>query len=98
MGCIHHHHSGNSSDYINSNKKYMLYYLAKGVKMNIILFKYPREMVKERRYTSHKPINWIPMGRSISNILEKMNFFEDLYTDVGKPFNGKNMNNMLMIS
>ncbi|CAL5192704.1 unnamed protein product [Lathyrus oleraceus] len=30
--------------------------------------------------------------------LEKMNFSEDLYTDVGKPFNGKNMKNMLMIS
>lgn len=30
--------------------------------------------------------------------LEKMNFFEDLYTDVDKPFIGKNLKNMLMIS
>ena len=29
--------------------------------------------------------------------LEEINFLEDVYTDVGKSFNGNNLKNMLMI-
>lgn len=87
----------------------MLYYLAKEVKINLpsIVFKYLREMVKEPKNKGSKPRKLIPLGRLISDIfvksklveeLEEMNFSKDLYTDVGKPFNGKKLKNMLMIS
>lgn len=51
LRCIYHRPAGNYADYINSDQKYMLYYLAKRVKMKLhyILFKYLREMVKETR-------------------------------------------------
>lgn len=58
-------------DYINVDHKYMLYYLDKGIKMNIpsILFKYLREMVKEIRNKVSKQWKWIPLGKLISDIL-----------------------------
>lgn len=51
LGCIHHQHVNNSANYLNTDQKYMLYYLAKGIKMNLpsIFFKYLREMDKETR-------------------------------------------------
>ncbi|XP_050876619.1 uncharacterized protein LOC127080334 [Lathyrus oleraceus] len=108
LGCIHHHPANNYVGYINVDHKYMLYYLAKGIKMILssILFKYLREMVKEIRNDGSKQRKWIPLGRLILDILvernlvaklEEMNFRDDLYTYVGKSFNGRNLKSMLMI-
>lgn len=71
MGCVHNIPSTNSFDYINIDQKYMMYYLSSRTKMNItyILFKYLRELVKETRNETPKPIKWIPLGRLISDIL-----------------------------
>lgn len=108
LGGIHHCPAGNSADYINADQKYMLYYFAKGVKMNLpsILFKYWRERVKEIRNSGSKHRKCIPLGRMILDIhveiklvakLEEMNFRDDLYTEVGKYFNRKNLKNIIMI-
>ncbi|KAI5437565.1 hypothetical protein KIW84_023614 [Lathyrus oleraceus] len=64
-------------------------------------------MVKETRNSGRKYRKWIPLGRLISDILvesklvaklEEMNFCEDLYTEMDKSFNRRNLKNMLMIS
>ena len=86
-----------------------MYYLDKGIKINFpsILFKYLREMVKETRSLVNKPRKWIPLGMLIFDILvesrlvaklEEMNFRVDLYTNMGKSLNGRNLKNMLMIT
>ncbi|KAI5427428.1 hypothetical protein KIW84_032735 [Lathyrus oleraceus] len=64
-------------------------------------------MVKETRNLCSKQRKWTPLGRLISNILlksklvarlEEMSIRDDLYTNVGKLFNGRNLKNMLMIT
>lgn len=63
-------------------------------------------MVKETRNDVSKQRKWIPLGGMISGILveskleaklEEMQFRDDLYINVGKSFNGRNLKNMLMI-
>ena len=51
LGCIHPRPSLNSQDYINTDQKYMLYYLSNSDKINflLIIFKHMKEMVKETR-------------------------------------------------
>lgn len=53
-----------------------------------------------------KPINYIPLGRLISNILIEsglvdqlisLNMMEDVTVDVGKPLNGRNLKSMGLI-
>lgn len=43
-------------------------------------------------------ISYILLESKLIEESEKMNSSKDLYTDVGKPFNGKNLKNMPMIS
>lgn len=105
LGYVHHIPSTNSFDYIKTDQKYTLFYLSSRTKMNIpsIMFKYLRELVKETRYGSLKPIKWIPLGRLISNVLFKGRLVQTLIDvgltkevdfDIGKTYNGKNMKNM----
>ena len=63
-------------------------------------------MVKETRNDGCNKRKWIPLGRLTSDILveskvvdklEEMEFRDNLYTNVGKFFNGKNIKNMIMI-
>lgn len=61
-GCVHQIPSTNHFDYINTDqKKYMLYYISFGTKMNLpsVIFKYLKEMVNETRNGVPKPRNWI---------------------------------------
>lgn len=70
------------------------------------MFKYLRDIVKKTRNLGRKPRKWIPLDILIYDILvetklvaklEEISFLEDVYTDVGKSFNGNNLKNMLMI-
>ncbi|KAI5400580.1 hypothetical protein KIW84_065459 [Lathyrus oleraceus] len=63
-------------------------------------------MLKEARNDDSNKRKLIPLGMMISDTivenklvarLEEMQFHDDLYTDVGKSFNGRNLKNMLMI-
>lgn len=71
LWCVHHRPSSDSSNYINTDQKYMLYYTSYGIKMNIpsIFFKYMRELVKETINGGTKIRKWFPMGRLISDVL-----------------------------
>lgn len=75
LGCIHHRSQTNSFDFINTDKKYMSYYISTSQKINLpsILFKYMREMVRETRDGRNKMRNLIPLGRLISNVLIERN-------------------------
>lgn len=54
LGCIHHRPSTNSSDYINTTQKYMLFFLEKGFKLALpaILFKFLSDSIRETRIGS----------------------------------------------
>lgn len=80
LGCIHHKPLSSSVDYINTNQKYMLYYLPTRTKINLpsILFKYLTEMVKNTRDGSLKLRKWIPLGRLISDTLFESKLFQTL--------------------
>lgn len=107
--CIHHRPSTNSSNYIKTNQKYMLYYLSYGIKMNLpyILFKYLGELVRETRDGSPNPKKWIPLGRLISDIifesklvhtLIEVSLTKEVEADMGKTFNRRNLKNMSLIT
>ena len=51
LGCIHTRSSTSSSDFANTDQKYMLYFLKEGIKMDLpfILFNFLRDSVKEFR-------------------------------------------------
>lgn len=80
LGCVHHRRSTNSSDYINGDQQYILYYIATKKKVNLsaLLFQYLRDMVKETRDGSKNMRNWIPLGRLISNILMESKLIDSL--------------------
>lgn len=109
LGRIHHIPSTNSSDYINTDQKYILYHLSSGTKMNLcsILFKYLRKLVKETRDGSPKPIKWIPLGSLIFDILFESKLVQTLIEvgltkevefHIGNTFNGRNLKNISLIS
>lgn len=109
LGVVHRRRSTNSYDYINTDQKYMLFYVSFGTKMNLpsILFKYLRELVKETRDGSPKPRKWIPLGRLISDVLFERKLVHTLIDvgltkevdiDIGKAFNRKNLKNMYLIT
>lgn len=94
METIHCRPTSNSSDYINTDQKCILYCLHKGLKLNLpsLLFKYLKDSVRDTR-------NYIPLGRLISEVLIEsclvdhpisLNMMEDVTMDVGKPLNAKN--------
>lgn len=72
--------SRNSSKYINTDQKYMIYYISYGISMNMpsILFKYMRELVKESRNGGAKIIKWIPIVRLIYDMLVEIKLVETL--------------------
>ncbi|XP_050885576.1 uncharacterized protein LOC127091084 [Lathyrus oleraceus] len=107
LGTIHHRPTSNSSDYINTDQKCVLYCLHKGLKLNLpsLLFKYLRDSVRDTR-NHMKPRNYIPLGRLISDVLMEIgmvdhlifiNMMEDVTVDVGKPLNARNMKSMRVI-
>lgn len=107
LGTIHHRPVSNSSDYINTDQKCILYCLHKGMKLNLpsLLFKHLRDSVKDTR-NNMKPINYIPLGRLIYDFmiesesvdhLISLNLMEDVTVDVGKPLNGRNLRSMGLI-
>ena len=106
LGCVHHIPSTNSFDYINTDQKYVLFYIASRVKLNLpsILFNYLTELVKETRDGGAKLRKWIPMGIAIFDILIERKLFntldlpKKLVTDIGKNLDGKNFKNMTLIS
>lgn len=88
--------------------KYILYYLHKGLKLNLpsLLFKYPRNSVRDTG-NNMKPKNYILLGRLISDVLVEsglvvhpisLNMMEDVTMDVGKPLNAKNLKIMGLIN
>ena len=70
LGCIHHRPSSSSSDYVNTDQKCILYYLHKGLKLNLpsLLFKYLRDSIRDTR-NNMKRRDYIPMGRLILDVL-----------------------------
>lgn len=75
--------------------------------MSSILFKYLREMVKDKRDGPPKLRKSIHMGSLISNILFERNLIQTLMEvgmtkevefEIGKNFNGQNLKNMSLIT
>lgn len=109
LGYVHHRPSTNSSDYINTNQKYMLFYIYSGSKMNLpsILFKYLREIIKKTRNGTPKPRKWISLGRLISYVLFEsklvltlidVGLTKEVDIDIRKTFKGKNLKNISLIT
>src|ERR1044072_2637455 len=109
LGCIKPRPSTSSTDYINANQKYMLYYLITHDKICLpsLLFYYLRDMVQKIRTTANeekKVVSYIPFGIVISNILvenglvkfleEEARYTEDLVASVGDILDAKNLKKM----
>lgn len=101
LGTVHHRPTSNSSDYINTDQKCILYCLHKGLKLNLpaLLFKHLRDSIRDTR-------NYIPLGRLISDVLIESvlvdhlishNLMEDVTVDTGKPLNSQNLKSMGII-
>lgn len=83
LGCIHHKPNTNSSDYINTRQKFILFCLGKGVNLGLpsILFKFMRDSIRESRtHGSSKKTKskFIPNDRLISDILVENGLVDDL--------------------
>lgn len=113
LGCIHHRPSTNSSDYIITCQKFMLFCLEKGVKLGLpsILFKFMRDSIRESRTDgSYKKTKskFISNGRLIFDILVESGLVDDLLVnglteelvkDAGKVFwGGGDLKSMGLIS
>lgn len=110
LGCIHHRPNTNSSNYINTTQKCMLFFLEKCIKMTLleILFRFLIDLIRENIIgSSSKKGKFISNGRLISYILVENGIVEDLLVngiaaelvkDVGKVLWGNNMKNMGLIS
>lgn len=107
MGTIHHRSTSNLSDYSNTDQKCILYYLYKGLKLNLpaLLFKYLRDSLRDTR-NHMKPRNYIPLRRIISDVLIESglvdhlishNLMEDVTIDTDKPLNSRNLKSMGII-
>ncbi|KAI5395307.1 hypothetical protein KIW84_061775 [Lathyrus oleraceus] len=107
LGTIHHRPASNCYDYINTDLKYMMYCLHKGLKLCLpaLLFKYLRDSVKET-INNMKTRNYIPLGRLISDVLIEsglvdhliqLRLMEDVMIDTGRPLNARNMKSMGII-
>lgn len=104
LGCIHHRPSTNSSEYINTTQKFVLFFLERGFKLALpaILFKFLRDWIRET-ITRILP----KRGRLILDILVENGLVEDLLVngltvelvkDDRKLFWGKNLKSMGLIS
>lgn len=80
LGCIYLRPPINSSNSVNTDQKYMLFFLAFGIRLNLptILFKYLVEIIKEGRDIGSKHTKCIPIGRLISKILVESKLMESL--------------------
>ncbi|KAI5443690.1 hypothetical protein KIW84_012372 [Lathyrus oleraceus] len=107
LGTIHHRPASNSSDYINTDQKCILYCIHKGLKLCLpaFLFKYLRDSVKDTR-NNMKTMNYIPLGRLISDVLIEsglvdhliqLRLMEDVTIDTGRPLNARNLKSMGII-
>src|ERR1044072_8539168 len=109
LGCINPRPSTSSSDYVNANQKYMLYYLINHDKICLpsLLFYYLRDMVQKTRTTTNegkKVVSYIPFGRLISDILvenglvkfleEEAEYTQDLTASVGDVLDARNLKKM----
>ncbi|XP_050919073.1 uncharacterized protein LOC127136575 [Lathyrus oleraceus] len=81
LGTIQHRPTSNSSDYINTDQKCILYYIHKGLKLCLpaLLFKYLKDSIKDTR-NNMKTRNYIPL--------------EDVTIDIGRPLNARNLKSM----
>jgi hypothetical protein len=104
LGTIHHRPASNSSDYINTDQKCILYCIHKGLKLCLpaLLFKYLRGFVRDTR-NNMKPRNYIPLGRLISDVLIEsglvdhlitFRLMEDVMIDTGRAQNARNLKSM----
>lgn len=112
LGCINHIPSTNSSDYINTCQKIMLFLMEKGVKLGLpsLIFKFIRDSIRESRTggSSKKARSkFIPNDRLISDILVESGVVDDLLVsgltkelvkDVVEVLWGKNLKSMGLIS
>lgn len=109
LRCVHHRKSTNSSDYINGDKKYVIYYIdtENEVNLHALIFQCLRDIMKETINGSKKMRNWIPLGRPISNILmesklidslTEAQFIKELEPQVRNVFNAKSMKSVGIIS
>lgn len=110
MGCIYHQPNTNSSNYINTNQKFIVFFLEKGFKLALpaILFKFLRDSIRETKIGStSKKGRLIPNGRLISNLLVENDIVDDLLVsglteelvnDARKICRGKNLKSRSLIS
>lgn len=102
----------NNYDYVNTCKKFMLFFLEKGLKLGLtsILFKFMRDSIRESITGGSSKKNkskFIPNGRLIYDILVENGLVDDLMVsgltnelvkDAGKIFRGENLKSMGLIS
>ncbi|XP_050916493.1 uncharacterized protein LOC127131621 [Lathyrus oleraceus] len=108
LGTIHHRPASNSSDFINTYQKCIMYCTHKALKLCLpaLLFKYLRDSVKDTR-NNMKTRNYIPLGRLISDVLIgsglvehliQLRLMEDVMIDTGRPPNARNLKSMGIIN
>lgn len=83
MDCIHHSYGTNSSNYVNTLQKFMLFFLEKRSQVGTpsILFKFLRDSIRESitgGSSKKNKSNFIPNGRLISDILVENGMVDDL--------------------
>ncbi|XP_050876630.1 uncharacterized protein LOC127080344 [Lathyrus oleraceus] len=112
LGCIHHRPSTNSSNYINTRYKFMLFLLEKGVKPGLLslLFKFMRDSIRKSRtggLSKKSKRKFVPISILIFDIVVEIGLMDDLLVnglieelvkDDGKVFWGKNLKSMGLIS
>lgn len=112
LGCIYHRPRTNSSDYVNTRHKFMLFFLERGLKLGLpsILFNFMRDSIRESWTGGSSKKNkskFIPNGKLISDIFVENSLADDLLVsgltdelvkDARKNFWVKNLKRMGLIS
>lgn len=108
LGCVNPRSTTNSSDCINGDQQYILYYIEFGKKVNLptLLFQNLRNTMRDTINGSKRTKSYIPLGRLISDILMESKlvdsltdyqFTEDMKPTSGKCFNGNGLKNIKII-
>lgn len=109
LGCVNPRPTTNSSDYINGDQQYILYYIKFGKKVNLLalLFQNLRDTMRNTINGSKRTKSYIPLGWLISDILMESQLVDSLtddqFTEGMKPtfeewLNTTSMKNMKIIT
>lgn len=83
LGCIHLRPSTNSSDYVNGDQRYFVYYIeyAKKVNLHTLLFQNLRDTIRDTRDGSKRTKSYIPLSRLISDLLMESQLIDTIPND-----------------